>query len=212
MDIGNLRREYNLHGLHRKDLQPEPFDQFEIWFKQACDADIIDPNAMSLATVSADGFPSQRTVLLKYFDPKGFVFFTNLESTKAKQIAENPHVSLLFVWLPLARQISVMGIAEAISTQEAFRYFRTRPRGSQLGAWVSRQSTVISSRSLLEMKLAEMKRKFLHGEIPLPSFWGGYRVTPTQIEFWQGRPHRLHDRFVYTRKREGEWRIERLAP
>ena len=211
MDIGNLRREYNLKGLRKKDLAENPFDQFEAWFKQACDANMVDPNAMSLATATADAQPLLRTVLLKYYDTEGFVFFTNLESTKAKHIAENPHVSLLFLWLPLARQITIVGTAEKVATKDAIKYFRTRPRGSQLSAWVSRQSSIISSRTLLEMKLAEMKNKFLKGEIPLPSFWGGYRVRPTRFEFWQGRSHRLHDRFLYLRDSEG-WNIKRLAP
>ena len=212
MDIGNLRREYNRKSLRRKDLKENPFDQFETWFTQACDANIVDPNAMSLATTTADAHPTLRTVLLKYYDREGFVFFTNLDSTKAKHIADNPHVSLLFLWLSLARQIIILGTAEKISTKEALNYFRTRPRGSQLSAWVSKQSSIISSRAFLEMKLAEMKRKFLKGEIPLPSFWGGYRVKPTQFEFWQGRPHRLHDRFLYTRQEDWSWRIDRLAP
>ncbi len=212
MDIGNLRREYDLKGLRRKDLKENPFDQFETWFKQACDTNLLDPNAMSLATATADAHPTLRTVLLKYYDREGFVFFTNLESTKAKHIAENPHVSLLFLWLPLARQIIISGTAERISTKESFNYFSTRPRGSQLSAWVSKQSSIISSRTLLEMKLAEMKSKFLRGEIPLPSFWGGYRVKPTQFEFWQGRPHRLHDRFIYTLQMDEIWKIDRLAP
>ena len=148
---------------------------------------------------------------MKYFDVSGFVFFTNLESAKADQIAANPHVALLFYWQPLERQVRIRGGAEKIKTSEAVRYFMTRPRGSQLGAWVSDQSSVINSRTLLETKLDEMKRRFGKGEIPLPSFWGGYRVRPEQIEFWQGRTNRLHDRFLYTRETAG-WQVERLAP
>ena len=212
MNIRNLRREYDHDGLRRADLHEDPYDQFGSWFKQACNADIIDPNAMSLATASADGHPTLRTVLLKYYDRKGFVFFTNLESTKARQIAENTNVSLLFPWLALDRQIIITGNAEKIQAKEALNYFITRPRGSQLGAWVSSQSSVISSRSVLEIKLDEMRRKFLKGKIPLPSFWGGYRVTPSQFEFWQGRPNRLHDRFRYSRLNGDYWKIERLAP
>jgi pyridoxamine 5'-phosphate oxidase len=212
MNIGNLRREYDHDGLRRVDLLDDPFDQFGTWFKQACDADIIEPNAMSLATASADAHPTLRTVLLKYYDHDGFVFFTNLESTKALQIAQNPNVALLFPWLKLDRQTVITGYAKKVSSTEALNYFITRPRGSQLGAWVSRQSSVISSRSLLEIKLDEMRRKFLKGRIPLPSFWGGYRVKPVQFEFWQGRPNRLHDRFRYTRNEGEGWRIERLAP
>ncbi len=166
---------------------------------------------MALATTGTDAQPSVRTVLMKYFDASGFVFFTNLESTKADQISENPRVALLFYWQPLERQVRIRGVAEKIKTREALRYFMTRPRGSQLGAWVSDQSSVINSRTLLETKLDEMKRRFGKGEIPLPSFWGGYRVRPQQIEFWQGRTNRLHDRFLYTRQESG-WQVERLAP
>ncbi len=212
MDIGQVRREYTQGGLHRKDLLDDPFKQFEVWFKQACDANISDPNAMGLATASSDAQPTLRTVLLKYVDADGFVFFTSFESTKAQQIAENPYVSLLFPWIELDRQVIVNGTAARISTKESLRYFLTRPKGSQLGAWVSKQSSVISSRRILEVKLDEMKRRFASGNIPLPSFWGGYRVKPTQIEFWQGRPNRLHDRFLYVRNQTDRWEISRLAP
>ena len=167
---------------------------------------------MSLATVGQDLRPRVRTVLLKIFDERGFVFFTNYESRKARQIAENENVSLLFPWLALERQVIVCGTAEKISTAESLAYFVTRPRGSQLGAWVSAQSSVITTRSLLEQKWEEMKRKFGEGQVPLPDFWGGYRVVPRDIEFWQGRPSRLHDRFSYTRQPDGTWKIERLSP
>jgi pyridoxamine 5'-phosphate oxidase len=212
MDIGDVRREYIQKALRRENLLSDPFTQFELWFKQACRTQMRDPNAMSLATASAEGRPTLRTVLLKYFDTQGFVFFTNYQSTKARQITENPYVSLLFLWLELDRQVTISGRAEKIPTQESLRYFLTRPRGSQLGAWVSNQSSVISSRTLLEMKFEEAKRKFAQGKIPLPSFWGGYRVRPSEIEFWQGRPNRLHDRFVYRQTEVGEWIIQRLAP
>jgi pyridoxamine 5'-phosphate oxidase len=168
-------------------------------------------NACTLATMGLDGRPSARTVLLKYFDGDGFVFFTNLESQKARQIAENPAVALLFFWQTLERQVCIRGTAERISAAEALRYFVRRPRSSQLSAWVSEQSSVITSRSVLEMKLDEMKRKFADGDVPLPSFWGGYRVRPDEMEFWQGRASRLHDRLRY-RLSAGEWVIERLAP
>jgi pyridoxamine 5'-phosphate oxidase len=212
MDIGNLRQEYALAELKRQDLYQDPFDQFELWFKQACDANLLEPNAMSLATASARAEPSVRIVLLKYFDREGFVFFTNYESRKAKQIQENPQVALLFFWAALERQVQILGTATRISTADSLKYFATRPRGSQIGAWCSQQSTAISSRKMLEMKFEEIKRKFLNREIPLPSFWGGYRVFPHSFEFWQGRTNRLHDRFLYSRQADNSWAIQRLSP
>ncbi|VEP13389.1 pyridoxine 5'-phosphate oxidase [Hyella patelloides LEGE 07179] len=213
MDIGELRTEYTLEGLKREQLALDPFEQFELWFQQACAANLPEPNAMSLATVSTTGKPSQRIVLLKYFDRQGLVFFTNYESKKALQISENPQVSLLFFWVALERQIQISGKAIKISTAESLKYFATRPRGSQIGAWCSQQSTTISSRQILEMKFDEIKRKFHNQEIPLPSAWGGYRVVPDRFEFWQGRPNRLHDRFLYSRLDiESAWDIQRLAP
>ena len=213
MDIGELRKEYTLEGLRREQLNSDPIKQFELWFQQACAANLPESNAMSLATVSATGEPSQRMVLLKYFDRQGFVFFTNYESKKARQIAENPQVSLLFFWIALERQVQISGTAAKISPAESLNYFATRPRGSQIGAWCSQQSTIISSRQMLEMKFEEIKRKFQNQEIPLPSAWGGYRVVPHSFEFWQGRPNRLHDRFSYSRlDAESAWDIQRLAP
>lgn len=211
MDISDLRREYDRGALKRDDLAGHPVDQFRLWFDDARGAGLPEPNAMSLATAGGDRQPSVRTVLMKYFDVDGFVFFTNLESAKAVQIAENPRVALLFYWQPLERQVIVRGEAEPVSRRESLTYFVKRPRGSQLGAWVSDQSRVITSRKILEMKLQEMKRKFAEGKVPLPSFWGGYRVQPQEMEFWQGRPNRLHDRFLYVRDGE-RWSIERLAP
>ena len=213
MDIGYLREEYTFKGLRREDLDDDPFQQFELWFKQACNANLPEPNAMCLATASATSKPSQRIVLLKYFDRQGFVFFTNYESQKAKEIEENAQVSLLFFWIGLERQLEISGKAIKISTGESLKYFATRPRGSQVGAWCSQQSMAISSRKILEMKFDEIKRKFQNREIPLPSSWGGYRVIPDGFEFWQGRPNRLHDRFLYSRSdSQADWKIERLAP
>lgn len=211
MDLSDFRKEYSDRGLRREDLDGDPMVQFERWFRQAVELHLHEPNAMSLATADAAGRPLLRTVLLKYFDAGGFVFFTNYQSRKAKHIAENPQVSLMFPWVVLERQVIVQGRAEKISAAESLKYFTSRPRESQLGAWVSDQSSVISSRKLLLQKLAEIKDKFTHGEVPLPSFWGGYRVVPETVEFWQGGSARLHDRFFYELK-DGAWEIERLSP
>lgn len=212
MDVSELRRSVTGLSLRRKDLLDDPVRQFEYWFREACESDRPDPNAMSLATVDAEQRPACRTVLLKYFDSRGFVFFTNLSSNKSQQIQGNSNVALLFFWPDLGRQVCVRGTAERVSTQETLRYFATRPRGSQIGAWVSSQSSIISSRSLLEAKVEEMKRKFANKEIPVPSFWGGFRVIPAEYEFWQGHADRLHDRFLYSRCGTENWSIERLAP
>ena len=211
MDIGDYRREYTKGGLNRKDLSDSPFEQFEKWFTQAIEANIPDASAMTLATVSATGKPTQRTVLLKLFDEKGFIFFTNYSSLKSKQIGENPNVSLLFPWTELERQIEINGKATKISTTESLKYFLSRPRGSQLGAWALAQSSPINSRQILEGQLQKIKHKFTQSEIPLPDFWGGYRVIPETIEFWQGGVDRLHDRFEYNQG-ENEWNISRLQP
>lgn len=213
MDISHFRREYLKGGLSRSSLDPNPVKQFTTWFEQARSTEIADPTAMVLATVGENGQPSQRTVLLKYYDNSGFVFFTNFESRKAQEIAANSRVSLLFVWLELERQIQINGKASRISAAESAKYFMSRPKDSQMAAWVSSQSHTLTSRQILMQKFQEMKRKIGEGKVPIPSFWGGYRVEPSEIEFWQGRKNRLHDRFLYTRKESGEgWNIERLAP
>jgi len=210
-DLSDIRRDYTQGGLRRNDLPSEPMDLFEKWMEQARQAELSDPTAMSLATVDDGGRPSQRIVLLKRFDSQGFVFFTNLGSRKAVHIAHNPEVSLLFPWHMLDRQVVVSGTALRLSTADVLKYFVTRPKESQIAAWVSQQSARISTRAVLESKFAELKQKFAQGEVPLPSFWGGYRVQARTIEFWQGGSHRLHDRFLYSRQDSG-WQIERLAP
>ena len=212
MDIFDLRNEYKKGSLEREDLSPNPFAQFKKWFSEALDCKLEEPNAMDIATVGEGGAPDIRTVLLKSWDEKGFVFFTNYESSKANDIAKNSNVAAHFLWLGLERQLKILGRAEKISVLESLRYFVSRPSDSRLGAWVSRQSKVITSRSLLEIKFAEMKRKFANGEIPLPDFWGGYRIVPHTFEFWQGRPSRLHDRFRYKLAPGGAWQIDRLSP
>lgn len=212
MDVSSLRLSATGLTLELEELDADPVKQFEDWFRQICDTDTLEPNAMSLTTVDEQHRPSCRTVLLKYFDERGLVFFTNQSSNKAIQIAANANVALLFFWPVLGRQIAIRGTAEKISAQETLRYFVTRPRGSQIGAWVSVQSSVITSRALLEAKFDEMKRKFADKKVPLPSFWGGYRVVPRTFEFWQGRSDRLHDRFLYSMIDEDSWKIERLSP
>lgn len=199
-------------GLSRDELDPDPIRQFGYWYGQLNATDIFEPSAMTVATVAPDGQPYLRTVLLKLFDHKGFVFYTNYGSRKAKHIETNPRVGLLFSWVPLARQVKITGRAEKVSTAESIKYFATRSRGSQIGAWASAQSETVSSRSMLEAKFEEIKRKFAAGEVPLPDFWGGYRVVPQTIEFWQGRDNRLHDRFIYACREPDGWQIERLAP
>jgi pyridoxamine 5'-phosphate oxidase len=209
-EVAELRRNYTRDGLRRADLDTDPMAQFRRWFTQAVDAGIVEPNAMVLGTTDGKR-PSARSVLLKAYDERGFVFFTNYDSRKARDMAVNSSVSLLFPWYPLERQVGILGTAERISAAESLAYFLSRPHGSRLGAWVSQQSAVIGSRQFLEMKLDEIKRKFADGEVPLPSFWGGFRVVPSEIEFWQGRENRLHDRFRYTRS-GGAWTVDRLAP
>lgn len=211
MSLQDNRREYDYGKLTRESLADNPFEQFKLWMDQAIEADIQDPTAMSVATVNADGKPWQRMVLLKNFDQRGFVFYTNLGSRKAAEIEGNPQVSLHFPWLQLDRQVIVGGRAERLSAVDVMKYFLSRPRGSQLAAWASKQSSRINSRQALETQFAQMKEKFSKGDIPLPDFWGGYLVIPEEIEFWQGGEQRLHDRFSYQLD-NGDWEISRLSP
>lgn len=216
--LASLRREYTMNGLDESEVDADPIKQFDVWLNDAIQAELIDANGMTLATADGNARPSARTVLLKHFDHKGFVFYTNYTSRKAKEMDANPWVSLLFYWREFERQVRVEGQAEKISRRESTYYFRQRPRESRIGAWVSNQSSVINTRAMLRKKFDEMKRKFGNKEIPLPDHWGGYRVVPEQIEFWQGRANRLHDRLLYTKEsQEGEaesaeWTISRLAP
>ena len=211
MDLTFIRQGYEDKGLDKEDLNADPIIQFKSWFEDAKKSEPI-PTAMSLSTVNNNGEPTLRTVLLKLFDQRGFVFFTNYKSRKAGHITDNPNVAVLFNWVALERQVTITGVAEKIKTKESKKYFMSRPRGSQLGAWVSDQRSILSSRKILEMKLEEIKRKFSDGEIPLPDFWGGYRIKPKTFEFWQGRPNRLHDRFFYSKLINESWKIDRIAP
>lgn len=212
-NIADLRLDYNRAELTRQDLDPNPITLFEQWLQQAVAANIgAEPNAMTLATATQDGIPSARTVLLKGLDERGFVFYTNHESQKGRELSQNPHAALLFYWGELHRQVRVTGQVQPISRTESEAYFRSRPLGSQLGAWASQQSQVIENRQVLEEALARLTEQYHNEAVPLPPFWGGYRLSPQTIEFWQGRVSRLHDRFRYTLINEGNWTIERLSP
>ena len=211
MSLKDNRREYDYGSLNRASLLDDPYKQFDLWMKQALEAKIQDPTAMSLATVDSSHQPSQRMVLLKQFDNRGFVFYTNLESRKAMDIKQNSRVSLHFPWLQLDRQVIVGGRAEPLPRAEVLKYFLSRPVESQLGAWASKQSAIISSRQVLEQQYSDVKEKYSTGEIPLPDFWGGYRVVPDEVEFWQGGERRLHDRFIFESDKDG-WAINRLSP
>jgi len=212
LDIKDLRREYLHDGLSKNKLLHDPLKQFQLWLNQAVEANLTDATAMSVATVDTQGQPSQRIVLLKHADAKGLVFYTNFDSKKGQDIALNNQVSLLFSWLPLERQVKIQGIATRISKDESFDYFGSRPRDSQLGAWCSKQSHVLQSRKELEESFAKMKAKYDQKDIPLPDFWGGYRVEVSHYEFWQGGANRLHDSFSFNKDVNNNWKIDRLAP
>jgi pyridoxamine 5'-phosphate oxidase len=211
-DPAKLRISYTVGELNRADLDPDPIKQFQIWWQVALQAGLIEPNAMTLATANADGIPSARMVLLKGVDPRGFVFYTNHLSQKGRELASNPNAALVLYWDVLQRQVRIVGAVEALSEQDSAEYFHSRPRDSQIGAWTSPQSSVIPHRDILESKRAQLVGEFEGKTIPLPPFWGGYRVLPRTIELWQGRPSRLHDRFRYTRQPGDAWLIEQLAP
>ncbi len=211
-NIANLRKDYTLQDLCQKEINPNPFIQFKFWFDQALAAQLTEPNAMTLATSTPDGKPSARMVLLKNFDERGFVLFTNYNSHKGQELAENPHAALVFWWAELERQVRIVGTVEKISTEESDGYFEMRPPHSRLGAWASNQSEVIAGREVLERQWQEFQLKYENQEVPRPPHWGGFRVIPQEIEFWQGRSSRLHDRLLYIRLDDGGWQIERLSP
>jgi pyridoxamine 5'-phosphate oxidase len=211
-DLSHLDYSHDPKGLRRTDLNPDPIKQFSTWFRAAFEAGIRDVNAMSLATATPDARPFVRIVLLKGFDQNGFVFFTNYESQKGKQLEANPHAALAFYWIELDRQIRISGPVEKTPHQESEGYFHSRPTASQLGAWASRQSEVIDGRRVLEARHTQMTERFAGKPIPLPPHWGGFRLKPEMMEFWQGRANRLHDRFRYSRQGENAWQLDRLAP
>jgi pyridoxamine 5'-phosphate oxidase len=210
--VADLRKDYTLESLSELEVDLNPFIQFKKWFDQALVAQLPEPNAMTIATTTPDGKPSARMVLLKDFDERGFVFFTNYNSHKGQELAENPQAALVFWWAELERQVRISGYVEKVSETESDQYFETRPANSRLGAWVSNQSEVIESREVLERRLQEFHSKYENREIPRPPHWGGLRVIPTEIEFWQGRSSRLHDRLLYSRLDNNTWKIERLSP
>jgi pyridoxamine 5'-phosphate oxidase len=210
--VADLRKDYTLQELNETDVAPNPFIQFQKWFDEALLAQLLEPNAMTVATATTDGKPSARMVLLKDFDERGFVFFTNYNSHKGQELAENPQAALVFWWAELERQVRICGHVEKVSENDSDRYFQSRPFNSRLGAWASNQSEVIESRIILEQRLQELKAKYENQDIPRPPHWGGLRVIPTEIEFWQGRSSRLHDRILYTRLDDGDWKIQRLSP
>lgn len=210
--LSQLRKEYTIAGLTENELDPNPIKQFRKWLTQALDARLQEPTAMTLATATKGGRPSARIVLLKNVDEEGFVFFTNYGSRKGKELLNNPAAALVFHWVELERQVRIIGTAKKISVEESEKYFRTRPVGSQLAAWASRQSGILRNRQELEKRIVELEAQYANKEIPVPPIWGGFRIKPAEIEFWQGRLSRLHDRLRYLRQRGGKWKIERLAP
>jgi pyridoxamine 5'-phosphate oxidase len=210
--VADLRKDYTLQGLSEAQAKSNPFEQFTIWFDQAVSARLPEPNAMTLATVTVEGKPSARMVLLKDYDEQGFVFYTNYNSNKGKQLAVNPWAAIVFWWVQLERQVRIEGRVEKVSQAESDEYFHSRPRGSQLGAWVSAQSQVIASRETLEQQLKQLEQEYEGKAVIRPPHWGGFRLIPHEIEFWQGRPSRLHDRLLYRRDKEGSWTIQRLSP
>jgi pyridoxamine 5'-phosphate oxidase len=210
--IADLRQEYSLQRLNKTDAHPNPFEQFTLWFDQAVAAKLPEPNAMTLATATGDGLPSARMVLLKDYDERGFVFYTNYKSRKGQQLLANPWGAIVFWWTQLERQVRIEGQIEQVSAEESDAYFHSRPQASQLGAWASEQSQVIDSREVLEQRLQHLKKEYENKTIPRPPHWGGFRLIPVTIEFWQGRPSRLHDRLFYQRTEDGNWMIQRLSP
>jgi pyridoxamine 5'-phosphate oxidase len=210
--IADLRKEYATHSLLEVDALPDPIDQFSIWWQQVLETKVEEANAMTLATASADGVPSARIVLLKGFDSRGFVFYTNYESFKAMQLEENPKACLVFFWKELERQVRVIGLVKKLAAEESDEYFYSRPVGSRIGAWTSPQSQVITDRNWLDNRYLQVAEEYNTKEIKRPEHWGGYLVQPVVVEFWQGRPSRLHDRLQYTLEENGSWKIERLAP
>ncbi len=209
--IADIRREYALHGLLESDLASDPFVQFERWFAQALETEVTEPTAMTLATATPDGIPSARIVLMKGFDPRGFDFYTNYESRKGRELTANNRAATVFLWAELQRQVRIEGSVERMSEEESDAYFRSRPVGSRIGAWASHQSSVVTGRKELMEQVAELEAKYGNGDIPRPPYWGGFRLVPSAIEFWQGRPSRMHDRLRYTRIGD-DWKIERLSP
>lgn len=212
MDAQSLRREYLRSELLETNLHPDPVEQFRRWFEEALSSDLHEPNAMTIATATRDGRPSARVVLLKCFNERGFVFHTNYEGRKGRELKANPNCALLFYWGELERQVRIEGRASRVTEEESDAYFRSRPRGGHLGAWASRQSHPVESRRALEERVQHLESEYEGREIPRPPFWGGYRVEPERIEFWQGRENRLHDRLLYTSLGRGKWEIQRLQP